>query len=117
MRTATAARNSVSQVDTEKEYIVSLDRETTATISAVEKSQLQRSQISIDGKVPWMTSILPRIRGEKLTVWRLYVSIQHTYGENSISRMRVYKYLNSLVKEDCNERVRCIPRSRCLHDR
>lgn len=65
------------------------------TITPVMKKEYRETE---DGKIPWRY-ILERIRGRRVTVYQLYISIQKTYGEESISRMRVYKWLNSLVRE------------------
>lgn len=80
--------------------IVTIDRRERATLTEVDKSQFSRSREERDGKVPFYTEILPILRGERVTVYRVYVSIQNTYGKESISRMRVYKWLNSLVNKN-----------------
>jgi len=92
-----ASQNTVGSVPTDQVEIVSLDRETQATISAVERTQLQRG--SVDGKIPW-SKILPKLKGERVSVYRLYTSVQRVYGAGSISRMRCYKYLNGLVTKN-----------------
>ena len=50
-----------------------------------------------EGRVPFYTEILPVLKGNSVTVSRVYESIIKAYGEDCISRMRVYKWLNSLV--------------------
>jgi hypothetical protein len=88
--------------------VVAIDRLTTATLVECDRAQLHISKKGRDGKVPWDTAILPILRGNTVTVDRLYRSIQIRYGEESISRMRVYNYLNSLVQQKIATKEECV---------
>lgn len=100
MTTEQVERKSIPTEEVSRVSVVVLDRETSATLEVVDRDQLHTSRVGRDGKVPWNTSILPILRGNRVTVDRLYRSVKKTYGEESISRMRCYKYLNQLVQQN-----------------
>ena len=100
MNTTTEESKSILAEEASRVEVVAINRTERATLTTIDKSQFSRSREERDGKVPFYTAILPILRGERVTVYRVYVSIQNTYGKESISRMRVYKWLNSLVNKN-----------------
>ena len=66
-------------------------------LTPVERKTIKRERVERDGNVPWYSEILPKLRGQVFDVSTLYISIQRKYGDESISRMRVYNWLNQLV--------------------
>ena len=88
-----------------EERSVGLTQEDEFKLVEVEMKEEKRSFGEIDGKVPWNTAILPILRGHQVTVYKVYSSIQLAYGDESISRMRTYKWLNQLVTKNIAYKV------------